>query len=64
MQYHFIKDNSDLFSIEELCDCFGLSRSGYYAWMSREPSARAREDALLKVQAALWVPSDLPPPPG
>ena len=48
MQYHFIKDNSDLFSIEELCDCFGMSRSGYYAWMSREPSARAREDALLK----------------
>ena len=48
MQYHFIKYNSDLFSIEELCDCFGLSRSGYYAWMSREPSARAREDALLK----------------
>ena len=48
MQHHFIKANSDLFSIEELCDCFGLSRSGYYTWLSREPSARAREDAVLK----------------
>ncbi len=48
MQYQFIKANSDLFTIEELCDCFGLSRSGYYAWLGREPSARALEDALLK----------------
>jgi len=48
MQYRFIKDNSDLFGIEELCDCFGLSRSGYYAWLGREASARAREDAALK----------------
>jgi len=48
MQYRFIKENSDCFGIEELCDCFGLSRSGYYAWLSREPSARVREDAALK----------------
>jgi len=48
MQYRFIKDNSDLFGIEELCDCFGLSRSGYYAWLGGEPSARTREDAALK----------------
>ena len=48
MQYRFIKENSDCFPIEELCDCFGLSRRGYYAWLGREPSARACEDASLK----------------
>ena len=30
-----------------LCRVLGLSPSGYYAWLGREPSARARRDAQL-----------------
>ena len=33
--------------VKELCAAFGVSRSGYYAWLARPPSARARADAEL-----------------
>ena len=48
MQYNFIKDNLSAFSVEEMCECFGLSRSGYYDWSKRSASARAIEDEKLK----------------
>jgi len=48
MQYRFMTDNHDRFSVEEMCECFGLSRSGYYAWNRRGPSQRAEEDAAHK----------------
>lgn len=28
------------YSIDEICACFGVSRSGYYAWLHRKPSQR------------------------
>jgi putative transposase len=37
----------DHYSIGELCEAFGVSRSGYHAWVGREPCARARADARL-----------------
>ena len=48
MQYRFMTDNHDRFSVEEMCECFGLSRSGYYAWNRRGPSHRAEEDVAHK----------------
>ncbi len=48
MQYRFIKENCCRFSVEEMCECFGLSRSGYYDWFGRKPSARAVEDEAHK----------------
>ena len=33
--------------IADLCAAFGVSRSGYYAWKVRPPSARAGTDAEL-----------------
>ena len=44
MQYQFIKKNGSRFSVEEMCECFGLSRNGYYDWTERNPSKRAFED--------------------
>ena len=35
-------------SISKLCEVLGISRSGYYAWLVREPSLRAQRDAELK----------------
>lgn len=50
MQYNFIKDNLSGFSVEEMCECFGLSRSGYYDWSRRSPSARSLEDEKFKIR--------------
>ena len=42
------------FPVRVMCRALGLSPSGYYAWLSRPPSARARRDAelVLKIRRA------------
>ena len=34
--------------MKRLCDVLGVSRSGYYAWLIREPSAHDQHDDVLK----------------
>lgn len=48
MQYQFITENSHRFDVAEMCECFDLSRSGYYDWKGRGRSQRAEEDAAHK----------------
>jgi len=48
MRYKFIKHQSAGHLVEEMCECLNLSRSGYYAWLGRGPSARSREDEGFK----------------
>lgn len=50
MHYRFIEYNRLLFNVAEMCECFGLSRSGYYDWKEREPSQRRLEDSAHKVR--------------
>ena len=35
------------FPVRTMCRVLGVSRSGYYEWLGREPSVRARADAAL-----------------
>ena len=38
MKHHRVE-----YSIEGMCACFGVSRSGYYAWLQRQPSRRSAQ---------------------
>ncbi len=47
MKYAFIEQHRSLYSLAALCRVIGVSRSGFYAWQTRTPSARDREDIVL-----------------
>jgi transposase InsO family protein len=54
MRFRFIQQHTHQFSISLMCVALSVSRSGYYAWRKRLPSARelANERLLTHIQAA------------
>lgn len=50
MKFAFIAAEKALAPIAVLCKVLGVSRSGFYAWEERGPSARALDDEKLSVQ--------------
>ncbi len=52
MRFRFVEAEKAHYPIRLMCRCLAVSRSGYYAWRKRPPSARARHDARLKVEIA------------
>ena len=48
--FGFIAAKKAEHSIQIMCRVLEVSRSGYYAWAGREPSARAREDQRLTLR--------------
>jgi len=36
------------YPIQRMCEVFGVSRSGFYAWQCREPTARQLEEGRLE----------------
>lgn len=49
MRFRFIAVERAHYSLRLLCRCMQVTRSGFYAWLTRKPSARARRDRRLKV---------------
>ena len=41
MKFGFIAKHRGVWLVEWLCEALGVSRSGFHAWLSRPPSARA-----------------------
>lgn len=52
MRFRFVEAEKVHYPIRLICRCLAVSRSGYYAWRTRPPSARARSDARLRVEIA------------
>jgi len=47
MSFRFIEDHRDAYPVRVLCAVLEVSPAGYYAWRTREPSARAAANAGL-----------------
>jgi transposase InsO family protein len=47
VKYAFIRDHAKEWPVRRLCQVLEVSRSGYYGWLDRRPSARAHADARL-----------------
>jgi putative transposase len=45
-----VKSNRAEYAVSMMCQLLGVSPSGYYAWVSRQPSARSLSDAALTVR--------------
>lgn len=49
MTFAWIEERKDEWSVAQLCDALGVSRSGYYAWLARKPSdAEVRREELTE----------------
>ena len=48
--FRFIADQALQHAVRRLCRALGVSRSGYVAWRTRPPAARARADQVLTEQ--------------
>lgn len=46
-RFRFVSDHRQDYGVKRLCTVLGVSRSGYYAWQGRGPSAHARRGAEL-----------------
>lgn len=46
-RFRFVDAEKARFPVSLLCRMVGASKSGYYAWKTRLPSKRTREDAAL-----------------
>ena len=59
MKFGFVAKHRGVWPVRWLCEALGVSPSGFYAWLSRSPSARARSDEALggRVKAS-FVGSD------
>lgn len=43
----FIAKHRGIWPVAWMCDALGVSRSGFFAWLTRAPSARVRSDEAI-----------------
>ena len=48
--FGFVAKHRGIWPVALICEALGVSRSGFYAWIGRHPSARERRDALLSAR--------------
>ena len=48
MRFSFIDAERAFYPVQVLCRVMEVGRSGFYAWLGRPPSARARTDEVLE----------------
>lgn len=47
MKYEFTARHEQKYSVKKMCELFGISRSGYYAWQKRPISQREKDNLKL-----------------
>lgn len=47
MMFSFIAKHRGIWPVALICEALGVSRSGFYAWLARKPSDRAKRDERL-----------------
>jgi putative transposase len=48
--FSFVAKHRGIWPVAFLCEALGVSRSGFYAWLTRGPSARSRRDEVLSAK--------------
>ena len=47
MKYEFIEEHREIYKTKSMCEVLKVSRSGYYAWNTRQPSRRQKDNEEL-----------------
>ena len=50
MMFSFIAKHRGIWPVALICEALGVSRSGFYAWLTRKPSERTRRDEVLMAE--------------
>jgi len=50
MMFGFVAKHRGIWPVAFLCEALGVSRSGFYAWLRRGPSARSHRDEMLSAK--------------
>jgi len=49
VKFRFLQEHREIFRIRKMCEVLEVSRSGFYAWLHRQPSRRERENEAIAV---------------
>jgi putative transposase len=50
VRFAFIAKHREIWPVSWMCGTLGVSRSGFHAWLTRAPSARARSDEKISIR--------------